>query len=221
MDYTAQGETVGLAARLEQLADPGSVYVSERTAALVTGYFALRDLGTFTVEGLSAPARLYELEGAGRLRTRIEVAEARGFSRFVGREREIEFLESALERALGGHGQVVGIVADPRVSKSRLCLEFVERCRERGVAVFEAHCPAHGKALPYLPILQLLRAYFGIGERDTAPEARRKIAGALLLLDESFRESLPLLFDFFGIDSHNSYQNDAIGKALFNKRSEL
>jgi class 3 adenylate cyclase/tetratricopeptide (TPR) repeat protein len=203
MDYTAQGETVGLAARLEQLADPGSVYVSERTAALVRGYFALRDLGTFTVKGLPAPARIYELEGAGRLRTRIEVAEARGFSRFVGREREIEILESALERALGGNGQVVGIVADPGVGKSRLCLEFVARCRKRGLYVNEGHCPPHGKVVPYLPILELWRSYFGIGEKDSDEEARRKIAGTLLLLDESFRDSLPALFEFLGVPDAN------------------
>jgi adenylate cyclase len=199
MDYTAQGETVGLAARLEQLADPGSVYVSERTAALVTGYFALRDLGTFAVKGLSAPARIYELEGAGRLRTRIEVAESRGFSRFVGREHEIETLESALERALGGNGQVVGIVAGPGVGKSRLCLEFVARCRKRGLFVNEGHCPPHGTVVPYLPLLELWRSYFGIGEKDSDEEARRKIAGTLLLLDESFRDSLLALFELLGV----------------------
>jgi adenylate cyclase len=205
MDYTAQGETVGLAARLEQLADPGSVYVSERTAALVAGYFALRDLGPFTIKGLSTPIRIYELEGIGRLRTRIEVAEARGFSTFVGREREIEILDSALERSLGGDGQVVGIVADPGVGKSRLCLEFVVRCRKRGLYVNEGHCPPHGKVLPYLPILEILRSYFGLEETDSSDEARRKIAGTLLLLDEGFRDSLPGVFEFLGVpDAHDA-----------------
>jgi class 3 adenylate cyclase/tetratricopeptide (TPR) repeat protein len=199
MDYTAQGETVGLASRLEQLADPGSVYVSEATARLIAGYFVLRDLGTFSVKGLPAPARVYELEGTGRLRTRLEVAQTRGLSKFVGREREMQALESALERALGGSGQVVGIVADPGVGKSRLCLEFVARCRERGLYVNEGHCPPHGKVVPYLPILELWRSRFGIGEKDSDDEARRKIAGTLLLLDEGFRDALPVLFEFLGV----------------------
>ncbi|MFQ5667726.1 MAG: hypothetical protein ACE5I7_15040 [Candidatus Binatia bacterium] len=79
-----------------------------------------------------------------------------------------------------------------------MCLEFVERCRARGIRVNEAHCPAHGKTIPYLPLLEMLRNIFDIGERDTDHEARRKIAGELLLLDEKFQALLPILFDFFG-----------------------
>ncbi len=199
MDYTAQGETVGLAARMQQIAEPGRTYLTGNTARLVSGYFALRDLGESSIKGVPDAVRVFELTGVGRFRTRLDVARASGLTRFVGRAGEVGRLGEVLERAIAGAGQIAGVVGEAGVGKSRLCLEFIERSRERGVPVFEAHCPAHGKTLPYLPILQLLRAYFGIGDRDTAPEARRKIAGALLLLDESFRESLPLLFDFLGI----------------------
>jgi class 3 adenylate cyclase/tetratricopeptide (TPR) repeat protein len=199
MDYTAQGHTVGLAQRTEQLAEPGKIYLSEHTARLVTGFFRLRDLGRLTVKGVAEPVRVHELEGTGALRTRLDVSRARGFSRFVGRADEMAALEAALERALAGNGQVIAVVAEPGIGKSRLCFEFLERCRRRGLATHEAHGVAHGKLIPFLPILDMLRSYFGIIEQDGAPEARRKIAGTLLLLDESFREALPLVFDFLGV----------------------
>src|SRR5881409_3654255 len=105
MDYTALGHTVGLAQRMEQLAEPGRPLLTEDTAKLVTGFFALRDLGPSRVKGASEPLRLYELEGPGRLRTRFDVSRTRGLSRFVGRAVEMAALEAALERALGGSWQ--------------------------------------------------------------------------------------------------------------------
>ncbi|MGH7288919.1 MAG: ATP-binding protein, partial [Myxococcota bacterium] len=114
-------------------------------------------------------------------------------------EREMATLESALEEVLAGNGQVVGVVAEAGTGKSRLCAEFVARCRARGLRVNEAHCPAHGKTIPYLPLLEMLRDIFEIGERDSDHEARRKIAGELMLLDETFQALLPLLFEFLGV----------------------
>jgi class 3 adenylate cyclase/tetratricopeptide (TPR) repeat protein len=199
MDYTAQGHVVGLAARMEQIAEPGNVYVSEHTARLVTGFFRLADLGQLTVKGVSERLRVFELEGVGTLRTRFEVSRVRGFSRFVGRDAEIAALEAALARAAAGDGQVVGVVAEAGVGKSRLCYEFVERCRARGIPVHEAHGVAHGKMVPYLPVLEFLRGYFGIGEQDTPQATREKIAGRALLLDPALADALPLLLDFLGV----------------------
>jgi class 3 adenylate cyclase/tetratricopeptide (TPR) repeat protein len=199
MEYAAQGHTVGLAARMEQLAGADRAYLTEHAAALVSGYFRLRDLGPFTVKGVRDPLRVYELEGLGSLRTKLEVSRARGFSRFVGREKETAALEAALTRAAAGDGQVLGVVAEAGVGKSRLCYEFAGRCRARGLAVDEAHGVAHGKAIPFLPVIEYLRAYFGITERDADQRAREKIAGKLLLLDPQFADSLPLLFDFLGV----------------------
>jgi class 3 adenylate cyclase len=134
MVYTAHGNTVGLGQRMEQLATPDQVYLTEHSAKLVSGFFRLRDLGLFELKGVSAPVRVYELEGVGALRTPLEVSRSRGFSRFVGRQSETAALEAALARAIGGSAQVVGIVGEPGVGKSRLCSEFLERCRERGLA---------------------------------------------------------------------------------------
>jgi adenylate cyclase len=199
MDYTAQGHTVGLAARMEQLAEPRSIYLTEHTAKVVSGYFQLRDLGASQIKGVSTPLHIFELEGAGTLRTRLDVSRARGFSRLVGRADEMAALELALKQATDGRGQVVGIVGEPGVGKSRLCFEFTERCRARGVPIYDAHCPAHGKTLPFLPILELLRSYFGITDADSDDAARKRIAGTLVLADPTFQELLPLLFDVLGV----------------------
>ncbi len=199
MDYTAQGHTVGLAQRMEQRAAADSAYLTAETASLVEGFFDLRDLGDFEISGAREPVRVFELEGLGAARTRLDQSRARGFAKFVGRDREMASLESALEQAISGNGQVVGVVADAGTGKSRLCAEFVEGCRARGIRVNEAHCPAHGKNIPFLPLLQMLRDIFEIEDRDTDHDARRKIAGELMLLDEKFHGMLPLLFDFLGV----------------------
>jgi class 3 adenylate cyclase/tetratricopeptide (TPR) repeat protein len=199
MDYTAQGRTVGLAARMEQIAAPDRIYLTEHTARLVREYFRLADLGEFDIKGVRKPVRIYELEGVGPIRTRLEASRARGFSLFVGRDEESRTLEAALARALRGEGEIVAVVAEAGVGKSRLTYEFVERCRGHGIAVFEARAVAHGKTVPLLGVLELLRSYFGIGDRDGDAEVRRKVAGTLVLLDESLRESLPLMFEFLGV----------------------
>ncbi|HSD11511.1 MAG TPA: AAA family ATPase [Candidatus Binatia bacterium] len=133
------------------------------------------------------------------MRTRLEVSHARGFSKFVGRQSEMAALEAALERAISGNAQVVGVVAEPGTGKSRLCYEFAERCRAREIKVYEGHGVPYGKAMPWLPILEFFRGYFGITEPDTAQAARDKIAGRMVLLDERLVEGLPLLFDFLGV----------------------
>ena len=199
MDYTAQGRSVGLAARMQQLAPPDRTYLTEATAKLVAGYFELGDLGEFTIKGVREPVRVYDLRGVGLMRTRLDVSRARGFSRFVGREAESRLLADALERALGGEGGVVALVADAGVGKSRLTHEITESARARGAAVHVARAVPHGREVPLLPVHELLRSYFAINERDADAEARRKIAGTLILLDPALRDELPLVFEFMGI----------------------
>jgi class 3 adenylate cyclase/tetratricopeptide (TPR) repeat protein len=199
MDYTAQGHTVGLAARMEQIAEAGRVYLTEHTATLVQGFVELGDLGRLEVKGSHEPLRVYELRGQGQLRTRMDVSRARGFSRFVGRADEMHVLDAALTSAEEGNARIVGVVGEAGIGKSRLCYEVLERCRARSIMTYEARGVAHGKAIPFLPILQLFRVFYGITEQDSEVTAREKIAGRMLLLDERFRESLPLLFDFLGV----------------------
>src|SRR5437867_7661444 len=199
MDYTAQGHTVGLAARMEALAEVGKIYLTAATAQRIEGFFALEDLGAFNVKGATAPVHAYALEGLGRLRTRFDRSRARGLSRFVGRDDEMRVLESALARAEHGEGQVIAVVAPAGTGKSRLSFELVEGCRAKGLAVIEAQALAHGRSIPLRPVLEMFRQRFGITEHDVDLAAREKIAGALLLLDPSFTEILPAMFEFMGV----------------------
>ncbi len=199
MDYTAKGHTVGLAQRMETLAEPNTCYLTDATARLVSGYFALDDLGEFVVKGVSEPVKVYQLAGTGPLQTRFDVSRSRGLSRFVGRDADIQTLDAALEQATAGNGQIVGIVAEAGTGKSRLCFEFLERCRAAGKRIQVGRAVAHGKNIPFLPMLEAFRAYYGIEDTDPDQIVREKIAGRLLLTDESFREFLPVVFEFFGV----------------------
>jgi class 3 adenylate cyclase/tetratricopeptide (TPR) repeat protein len=199
VDYTAIGHTVGLASRIEALAEPGKVYVTEGTAHLTEGWFRFAELGAFELKGVPEPVRVFELGGTSKARTRVEAVGERGLSRFVGREQELGALEAALAHAHEADGQVVGIVADPGLGKSRLCYEFVELCRARGLEITQGHGVAHGKRIPLLPVIEMMRDYFGIADEDSDRQARDKIAGRLLLLDDEFKQLLPVLFDFLGV----------------------
>jgi adenylate cyclase len=198
-DYTAIGHTVGLAQRMEAIAEPGRAYLTEAAAELAHGFFDLRDLGEFEVKGASRPVRVFELEGVGRARSRLELSRERGFSRFVGRSDEMGALDEALERAKAGEGAAVALVAEAGIGKSRLCLEFAERTRAGGLEVFEAQAQAHAHGVPFMPVLQMLRAYFGIADGDSERIVREKVAGRALLLDPEFADDLPFLFDFLGV----------------------
>jgi class 3 adenylate cyclase/tetratricopeptide (TPR) repeat protein len=200
MSYTAIGHTVGLAQRMESLASAGSTALTSATASLVPGEFALSELGEFKVKGSSVPQRVFELVGKAPLRDRVEAAGARGgLSRFVGRNREQAALQAALERALEGDGQVVALVGEPGVGKTRLAHEFTERCAAEGISVQRTRAVAHGREIPLLPVLELMRATLGVGDSDEPAIARRRIAESLEALDRSLQEVLPLLFDFLGV----------------------
>ena len=199
LSYTAVGHTVGLAQRMEALAEPGQAYATEHTAKLAAGFLELSDLREFENKGSSRPMRTFEVVGVGMARSRLDVARGRGLTRFVGRAGELRELEGALAAAHDGEGQVIGIVAEPGVGKSRLCAEFVEAVRARDIEVHEAHCQSHGRTLPLMPVLEMLRSYFRIDDRDPPREVREKIAGRMLLLDPGLADELPLVFDFLGV----------------------
>jgi adenylate cyclase len=193
LEYTALGHTVGLAQRMESLAEPGSVLLTGHTARLVRNDFTLRDLGLQTIKGSSEPLPVFVLEGARR-RTA-----AGGSSVMVGRAEEVGILEAALVRAQEGEAQVVGVVGEAGVGKSRLCEEFCRSAAARGITVRRAAGVSHARDVPLLPVLELHRGYFGILDTDSRPEARAKIADLLLDLDPALDDSLPLLFDFMEV----------------------
>jgi tetratricopeptide (TPR) repeat protein len=193
MDYTAVGQTTHLAARLEHAALPGSILVSLRTMQLAEGYIQVRPLGPIRVKGLAAAVDAYEVTGTGVARTRLQAAAARGLTRFVGRDAELAHLGRALERAGSGQGQVVAVAGEPGVGKSRLFYEFTHSHRMQGWLVLESGSVSYGKATAYLPVVDLLKAYFRAEDGDDQREIREKVIGKLLTLDRSLEPGLPAI----------------------------
>ena len=199
LEYTALGHTVGLAQRMEAAAEPWNACLTEQTARLVAGYLDLHDLGERQIRGASEPVRVFVLRGVGPARGALDISRLRGLTRFVGREGELEHLEEALELALAGEGQAVGVVGEPGVGKSRVCAELAARCRQRGIAVFEAGAQAHTSAVPFMAALEMLRSFFGIAQSDSDELARERVAERLRGFDGQLADELPLLLDFLGI----------------------
>ncbi|EHN12935.1 Adenylate cyclase [Patulibacter medicamentivorans] len=200
MDFVPIGNTTALGKRIESLAPPGSSAISAATAALIGGEFVLRELGEFAVKGSARRQRVLELVGPGTARTRLAaMAATRGLSPFTGRRAERAMLDAALERTLAGDGRAVGIVGDAGIGKSRLVHEFAADCVARGVSVSATSGIAHGRFVPLLPVLALLRDSFGVAEHDPPDVARARIEATMLGLDPAFAADLPLLFDFLGV----------------------
>jgi len=199
MDYTAVGQTTHLAARMEQIARPGAILVTADTLKLAEGYVDVTPLGLVPVKGVTDPVDVFEVTGAGPIRRRLQAMATRVLSRFVGRDAEIEHLRRALQQAGDGRGQVVAVVGEPGVGKSRLFFEFVRSPRARGWLVLESGSVSYGKATPYLPVIDLLEAYFKIEDRDDQRQVREKITGKLLTLDRALEPSVPAFLALFDV----------------------
>jgi class 3 adenylate cyclase len=183
MDYTAVGQTTHLAARMEQMAMPGSILSTADTLRLVEGYIEVTPLGPVPVKGLPEPVEIYELLRAGLVRSRLQAAVARGLTPFMGRGTELEQLHQALARDAAGHGQVVAGVGEPGVGKSRLFYEFTRSHHTHGWLLLASHSVSYGKATAYLPVLDLFKGHLGIEPRDDARRLCEQVTGNLLTLD--------------------------------------
>jgi class 3 adenylate cyclase/tetratricopeptide (TPR) repeat protein len=193
MDYSAVGQTTHLAARMEQLATPGSVLLTAATLRLVEGLVRVNALGPVPIKGLPELVEIFELVGASTIHRRLQASAARGLTRFVGRQQELVALEQALERAGSGHGQVVAVVGEAGLGKSRLAYEFVHSHHTPGWLVLESASVSYGKATPYFPVIDLLRRYGHIEDHDDTRTIRAKVTGQVLTLDETLQDTLSAL----------------------------
>ena len=184
MDYSAVGQTTHVASRMEQLAAPGTTLMAQATAALVEGYVRVRSLGARAIKGLAEPLELFELFGAEPVRSRLQ-ARAEHLTKFVGRAEELDKLAVTLERVRRGHGQVVAVVSEAGVGKSRLFAEFLRSPHTRDCLTLESGCVSYRKA-PYLPVIELLRAYFQVVEHEAPFKTREKVTGKLASLGVPF-----------------------------------
>ena len=198
VEYTPIGHTTNLASRMQTAAPVGAIAVSEATRKLCEGYFILKPLGATKVKGVSEPVNIYEVAGLGPLRTRLQRSAARGLSKFVGREHEMETLKHAAEQVRVGHGQIVATMAEAGVGKSRLFFEF-KATSQAGWMVLETFSVSHGKASAYLPVIDVLRNYFKIAGDDDERTRREKVAGRIAVLDRALEDTLPYLSSLLGI----------------------
>ncbi len=202
-DYVPVGHSTNLAARMEQLAPPGSIVVSAYTHRLTDGYFAFKELGPTQIKGVTESLNIYEVLGTSPLRTRLQVAARRGLTWFIGRQSELEQLHQALDQTKAGHGQIVGTMGEPGLGKSRLFHEF-KLLSLSGCLVLEADAVSYGKATAYLPVIELLKSYFQIQPQDDERTRRERVIGKVLGLDRTLEDTLPYLFALLGFEEQPS-----------------
>ena len=202
-DYDPVGNTIHIASRMEGIAAPSSILVSEPTYKLAEGYFEFKALGAAQVKGIPEPLVVYEVQGLGSLRTRLQLSAHRGLARFVGRQVELDHLHHALGQSKAGHSKVVAVVGEAGVGKSRLFHEFKERSRQ-GCLVLETFSVSHGKAFAYFPLIELLNNYFQITAQDDERRCREKVMGKTLTLERSFEDLVPYLLYLLGVGERSS-----------------
>jgi class 3 adenylate cyclase/tetratricopeptide (TPR) repeat protein len=199
-EYSPIGHSTGLAARMQALAPVGSTSATEATRKLCEGYFTFKLLGPTVVKGVSEPVNVWEVTGLGPLRTRLQRAASLGLTRFIGRDREIEALRHAAELARAGHGQILAVMAEPGVGKSRLYHEF-KLISQSDWTILEAFSISHGKASSYLPVIELLKDYFEIQTGDDERKRRERVNGKIITLDRNLEDTLPYLFTLLSLNS--------------------
>jgi len=203
MDYTAIGDTTNLAARMQQHATPGTVLVAEPTYHHISGYFKTRPVGPLTVKGKGEPVQAYEVLGALHGRTRLNLAAERGLTPYIGRIRELNVLSECFEKVKTGHGQVVFVVGEPGIGKSRLLFEFRRRLGE-DVTWLEGHSMSFGRSIAFHPLIDLLKRNFGIEESDTEETIVAKIERGVLIIGEELRPTLHYIRHLLSVDPGDS-----------------
>jgi class 3 adenylate cyclase/tetratricopeptide (TPR) repeat protein len=199
MDYTAVGDTTNLAARMETVAEPGAIVITASTQRLVEGYVRSESLGAVHVKGRSDPISAYRVIGRKRAQSRMELSAERGLTRLVGRERELGLLHDRMARARDGHGQVVAVIGEPGIGKSRIIYEFRRSLENERVTWLEGHCLGYGQGTPYLPLLGILRASFHIEEGDNPLQVAAKLREGIQQIDPALEATVPFLGDLFGL----------------------
>jgi class 3 adenylate cyclase/tetratricopeptide (TPR) repeat protein len=191
MDYTAVGQTTHLAARMEQIAAPGSILITADVMNLAEGYIEATAIGPVPVKGLRAPVQVFEVTGAGSPRSRLQATAGRELTQFVGRASEMRTLREALQHARASAGQAVSIVGEAGLGKSRLLYEFIRSEQIRGCLVLECNSVSYGRGPAYPPIVEFIKSYFNIDPRDSPRSTREKVTSSMVMLDSSLHEAIP------------------------------
>ncbi|MDX2451544.1 adenylate/guanylate cyclase domain-containing protein [Desulfosarcina sp.] len=198
MDYTAVGDTTNLAARMESLAEPGGILISDSTYRLVKKYFEFESLGEVAVKGKQAPQAVYKLTRVSEIRSRLDASKSRGLIDYIGRKDEMLDLQKAYNKAQSGQGQVVGVVGEPGIGKSRFVFEMHRRADEP-CRYIESRCLQYSSSIPFLPVLEIFRSYFDIGEGEAEEGINEKLKTKLADLDKDLIPSLPAFRHFLSL----------------------
>jgi class 3 adenylate cyclase/tetratricopeptide (TPR) repeat protein len=183
VEFKVIGDTVNLASRMESIADPGSTYVTGETFKLTEGFFRFEDLGDKRIKGKEKPVRVYRVIAISSGRTRFDVSAERGLTPFIGRDRELEILIDAYKWAKGGRGQVISVISEAGVGKSRLLYEFRKAIANENVTFLEGRCLSYARSIAYQPVIEILRSNFNIRESDNDDNIRNKVQKGLKVID--------------------------------------
>jgi class 3 adenylate cyclase/tetratricopeptide (TPR) repeat protein len=199
MDYTAVGDTTNLAARLQQMAPPGSIFLGEATERLVRSEVQSEALLDVQVKGKTQPVTVYKVTGLKPRRSPLAGRDERTLSPMLGRERELATLQELVDQTGRRLGQVVGVVGEPGLGKSRLLHEFRQALAGQQITYLEGRCVSYGGNVPYLPVLDIIRANCAIAEHDTPQEVGQKVRAALAEVGMDAESSVPYLLRILGI----------------------
>jgi tetratricopeptide (TPR) repeat protein len=200
MDYTAIGDTVNLAARMEQWAQPGHIYITSNTQRLVHPHVELKDLGLLEVKGMRETVHCFDVVRELPQRTRLDVAASRGLTPYVGRSEELSIMRGYFDQARRGQGQVVFLSADAGMGKSRLMLEFRRSLADVPHRWLEGHCSSYGRGMPYLPIMSLLKDAFGVEDTDSEAEIVARVSSTVSTWDAGAQRAAPYLRVLLNVD---------------------
>ena len=196
--YDVAGASAHLASRMEQMAGGNCIYITGDTYRAARQFVEVEPLGSQTVRGIGSPVEVFRLKGLRSAAASEVFRSGTRLNRLVGRDDQLAALERELEEAIRGEGRVVGVVGEAGIGKSRLCFEFADGCRRRGIRVYEARVLAHGRAIPFQPILALLRNIFGVEANESAEVARRRVSERFATLSDS-EPLLLVLLEFLGL----------------------
>jgi class 3 adenylate cyclase/tetratricopeptide (TPR) repeat protein len=200
VQFTAVGDTINMAARMEQLAEPGTTYITEDTFRLTEGFFRFEALGQKEVKGKDKPLRIYRVIAPSTRKTRFDVSAEQGLTRFIGRERELELVIDSFERAKSGRGQAVSIVGEAGVGKSRLLYEFRKAVANEDTTFLEGKCLSYGRGVAYQPIIEVLKSNFGIEDADSDSDIKDKVKQGLAILEVDEKSTLPYLLELLSVE---------------------